>query len=580
MATHDYVIANGTGAAVRSDLNNALAAIVSNNSGSSEPSTTYAYQWWADTNDNVLKLRNSANNGWITLRELDGTMLMGDGSVSAPYLAFATDLDTGLFRSADNRLNFATGGTERLELGSSEVVFNDPSNDVDFRVESNGNTHMLFVDAGNDRCGIGTSSPDVALDVVGEAIVGNGTYGVKLTYSAGNTSGIVDTANSADKLEFRIQNSEKMRIDSSGRLLVGTSTTNGKLYGTTGINHSIQTEVTNAFAQSWISHGTPANYGAHLTIGRSRGTSAGAVTIVQAGDNLGQLSFQGADGTDCLEAAQINAEVDGTPGSNDMPGRLVFSTTADGAASATERARINSAGQVLVGQTSATSVLGNGVGIKSNDVGTSWNEGALSLTGTGGDFYGLTFSKSGSNTAEGFGVLAVFSSGTDVLQFGYDSGSSPQSILNLYQNGNVNVVAALSKGSGSFKIDHPLPAKTETHNLVHSFIEGPQADLIYRGKIDLVAGAATVNLDTAARMTEGTFVLLNTNTQCFTTNESDWTAVRGSVSGNILTIAAEDNTSTATVSWMVIGERQDQHMLDTDWTDDNGRVITEPEKPS
>ena len=60
MATHDYVIANGTGAAVRSDLNNALAAIVSNNSGSSAPSTTYAYQFWADTNANVLKIRTLA----------------------------------------------------------------------------------------------------------------------------------------------------------------------------------------------------------------------------------------------------------------------------------------------------------------------------------------------------------------------------------------------------------------------------------------------------------------------------------------------------------------------------------------
>ena len=67
MATHDYVIANATGSAVRSDLNNALAAIVSNNSSASEPSTTYAYQWWADTNATLLKIRNAANNAWITV---------------------------------------------------------------------------------------------------------------------------------------------------------------------------------------------------------------------------------------------------------------------------------------------------------------------------------------------------------------------------------------------------------------------------------------------------------------------------------------------------------------------------------
>ncbi len=121
MATHDYVIANGTGAAVRSDLNNALAAIVSNNSSSSEPSTTYAYQWWADTNANLLKIRNSANNGWITLRELDGTMLIEDGSASAPALAFAGDLDTGMFRDTPDQISFATGGTEQLNISSSAV---------------------------------------------------------------------------------------------------------------------------------------------------------------------------------------------------------------------------------------------------------------------------------------------------------------------------------------------------------------------------------------------------------------------------------------------------------------------------
>jgi len=145
-------------------------------------------------------------------------------------------------------------------------------------------------------------------------------------------------------------------------------------------------------------------------------------------------------------------------------------------------------------------------------------------------------------------------------------------------NGNLQVIGALSKGSGSFRIDHPLESKKDTHELVHSFIEGPQADLIYRGKIDLVDGSATINIDTVAGMTEGTFVALNREVQCFTSNESDWDAVKGSVSGNILTIECQNTSSTATVSWLVIGERQDQHMYDTDWTDDNGKVIVEPLK--
>lgn len=73
MATHDYVIANGTGAAVRSDLNDALAAIVSNNSGATAPATTYAYMWWPDTTTGLLKQRNAANSAWITIGTLSTT---------------------------------------------------------------------------------------------------------------------------------------------------------------------------------------------------------------------------------------------------------------------------------------------------------------------------------------------------------------------------------------------------------------------------------------------------------------------------------------------------------------------------
>jgi len=141
--------------------------------------------------------------------------------------------------------------------------------------------------------------------------------------------------------------------------------------------------------------------------------------------------------------------------------------------------------------------------------------------------------------------------------------------------GNINCTGTLSKGSGSFKIDHPLAIMSNTHCLYHSFIEGPQADLIYRGKVDLVNGSASINLDTVSKMTSGTFEALNRNVQCFTSNESDWDAVKGSVSGNTLTISCQNASSTSNVSWLVIGERKDKHMYDTSWTDDDGFVIPE-----
>ena len=147
-------------------------------------------------------------------------------------------------------------------------------------------------------------------------------------------------------------------------------------------------------------------------------------------------------------------------------------------------------------------------------------------------------------------------------------------VINLNTN-DVSIGGSLSKYSGSFRIDHPLPSMSNTHHLYHSFIEGPQADLIYRGKVDIVNGSASINLDTVSKMTSGTFEALNRNVQCFTSNESDWDAVKGSVSGNTLTISCQNASSTATVSWLVIGERKDKHMYDTNWTDDDGFVIPE-----
>jgi hypothetical protein len=149
---------------------------------------------------------------------------------------------------------------------------------------------------------------------------------------------------------------------------------------------------------------------------------------------------------------------------------------------------------------------------------------------------------------------------------------------NFFISSNASVTGSLSKGSGSFRIDHPIESMKDKYELVHSFIEGPKADLIYRGKVSLVNGKSEINLDESSNMTEGTFVLLNRDVQCFTTNETGWTPVKGKVTGNILEIISESNTSSDEISWMVIGERHDKHMYDTEWTDDNGRVIVEPLK--
>ncbi len=134
--------------------------------------------------------------------------------------------------------------------------------------------------------------------------------------------------------------------------------------------------------------------------------------------------------------------------------------------------------------------------------------------------------------------------------------------------------AATNKG---FRIPHPLVGLTTTTDLVHTAVEGPQADLIYRGRAKLVAGISTVNIDVTNNMTDGTFVNLNRDVQCFTSNETGWTAVKGSVTGNLLTIIAQDNTCTDTISWMVVGERWDLAMYDpkNPMTAENGKIKTE-----
>ena len=133
MATHDYVIANGTGAAVRSDLNGALAAIVSNNSSATEPATMYAYQWWSDTTTGLLKQRNAANSAWITIGTLasanlgllslaggtmTGALAVTASTAAAPSIAFTGDTNTGIYSPGADQLAIATGGQEAIRTTS------------------------------------------------------------------------------------------------------------------------------------------------------------------------------------------------------------------------------------------------------------------------------------------------------------------------------------------------------------------------------------------------------------------------------------------------------------------------------
>lgn len=219
MAQHDYDIANQSGANFRADLNNALDAIVSNNSGSTAPSTTFAYEWWIDTSANVLKLRNSANNAWITLpisitasNETSGALtvngnltttgiLDADGGVTVDNITIdgtEIDLSSGdltldvagdiIFDADGADIYFKDGGTEflRLQNDSGNINIRQDTSDKD----------ILFL--GNDG---GSSIVALTLDMSagGKALFNNDIERVSgdLTVSSANGSVVIDANTSS-----------------------------------------------------------------------------------------------------------------------------------------------------------------------------------------------------------------------------------------------------------------------------------------------------------------------------------------------------------------------------------------------
>jgi hypothetical protein len=211
-------------------------------------------------------------------------------------------------------------------------------------------TEKVRIDS-SGRVGIGTTSPAYPLDL-GTSNDGRARQWIATTSfigDQGDSTGFQIRALGAGvsglKFANQANNVEYARIDSSGRLLVGTSTARTNFFNST-VSAELQLETPNA-TSSVVRNANDVNHAVFI-LGKSRGSSNVAVN---AQDGLGLISFQGNDGTEFVDAARIAAEVDGTPGANDMPGRLVFSVTADGASSPTEALRINNAGELLVGYT-------------------------------------------------------------------------------------------------------------------------------------------------------------------------------------------------------------------------------------
>ena len=427
MAQHDYVIDNSTGANVRSDINSVLQAISSNNSGSSAPSTTYALQFFANTTDSMLQLRNAANNAFVNLRKFDGTLPLPDGSASSPSLFFDDDTNTGIFSSAADTFNVATGGVERMELGAT-TVFNEDGADVDFRIEGDTAANLFYVDAGNDRIGIGTSTPTSLFTVQGGEIhFGDSNSSsnsiAKLAY--GGNSGELDikghssSGNTIIKFFTAASGSvaEKCRIDSSGNVGIGTSSpsTNLHVKGPDGSAPKITlSEGTPESAIRSTASGTSSDLRLMTSVSGSQTTKL----IVDYAGNVGigtssptnALDVQGGASNTAIVArstdskAQISLVDNSTTGVGSVAvgaeGNALFLTSGSGGS---ERMRIDSSGKVQLNTTTVDAMLT----IKNTNLTTTT---LLSLFDVGGT--GTHTQIAFSNTNGGVGTINTSGSST------------------------------------------------------------------------------------------------------------------------------------------------------------------------
>jgi len=287
-------------------------------------------------------------------------------------------------------MSFRVNDEERIRIDSSgnlnfsqEASSNYPEQKLKWS-NDNTTTNGFYISQDSDRNGrvwheqgldilFGTSNTEqMRIDSSGRLLLNGGTD-VRIELGTTGTTGTNDRNHirgdgsslkyntcSGGLHVFEQNGTERMRIDSSGRLLVGHSSNLQ--------NQSLQVVTSSGGCAGLYKFGNNDD-GSELTFFTSRNATKGSHTVVQNGDYLGRLFFRGSDGSGYERGAEIAVRVDGTPGTNDMPGRIEFYTTADGSTTPTERMRLNSSGQLLVNTTTNTN---NNTMVVNGRTKTSW----------------------------------------------------------------------------------------------------------------------------------------------------------------------------------------------------------------
>ncbi len=290
------------------------------------------------------------------------------GSFTAASSSFSSRVTTLEGLDTDDDLTVAgdSGGNLSIDLDSETLTIAGGTG-----IDTSGDTNTITVTTNDSEIVHDNLSGFVANEhidhstvsvIAGDGLTGGGTIAANRTLNIGAGTGIDVAANaiSVDVSDFMTNGSDNRIVTATGTdamnaeanlIFDGTNLLAGGITSANGIGlvtPIVQVEGTTANSALSIVRNSNSISPPYLMLGKSRGTSLGSDAIVQNGDVLGAIRFNGADGTDRNSyAAEITAEVDGAPGSNDMPGRLIFETTSDGASTSTERMRIDSSGNVI-----------------------------------------------------------------------------------------------------------------------------------------------------------------------------------------------------------------------------------------